>query len=69
MEIKTKFAPGDKAWVIKDCKLTKIQINAVVIRESGVYFAESVYCCLYPDETCFATKDELLAYITENSEE
>lgn len=69
MEINTKFAIGDKAFVLKGHKAAEIEIKAVFFGGNKVcYSAEEgpLVFSSYPEEHCFATKDELIEYILNN---
>ncbi len=72
MEIKTKFAIGDKVWTIHECKpkqmrVTTISINGVdEVKYAGEIPASAIsvfYHCVKEAE-CFATKEELIKHIT-----
>lgn len=66
MEIKTKFDIGDKVWVLKDGKDKELEIKSIIIGNGDVWYDNSeAYLVFQPhkEEQCFATKDELIAYI------
>lgn len=69
MEIKTKFAIGDKVFVLKEGKAREIEIKSVIVTtDEKVYYsgdtASSFILQPVPEELCFATKEELIEYIT-----
>ena len=66
MEIKTKFAIGDKVWIVKDSKAVTKTVDSIHIYKSGATYSakeNSSYMSI-PESQCFATKEELIAYIT-----
>lgn len=67
MEIKTKFAIGDKLWTVNGCKA--VQFEVVCIFYNGeVRYGDSRYS-VTPESMCFATKEELLKYVADNGNE
>ena len=71
MEIKTKFSIGDKVFVLKDNKAKELEIKSVFCDEDGIRYSDdkdSFIGFTYPKHLCFATKDELIAYITSDDE-
>ncbi len=67
MEIKTKFKIGDTAFIIKESKAKEIEIKSILIDETGIRYSyeEGPFLMnVYPESQCFATKDELIQYIT-----
>lgn len=63
MEIKTKFALGGKVWTIKNCKAVEFEINYIVVSRDEVRYGDGQYNTSLECE-CFATKEELIRYIT-----
>lgn len=67
MEINTKFSLGDKVFVLKDGKVKEIEIKSITVDEKGIWYDDSeAYMVFQPhhEKQCFATKEELIAYIT-----
>lgn len=67
MELKTKFALGDKVFVLKNGKIREIEIKSITFDENGVWYDDTEAFLVYQphhERQCFATKDELVAYIT-----
>lgn len=74
MEIKTRFAPGDRVWAIRDCKAVEIAICSISINSpktllptahitySGTYNGGKI--AILDESECFATKEELINYLT-----
>lgn len=62
MEISTEFAIGDKAWKIHDSKAVCFKIGCILY-DGAVYYGENRYDMTISTQ-CFATKDELIKYIT-----
>lgn len=63
MEIKTKYGIGQPVWVLRNCKATRIEINAILITEKGVEYGESRYSVMTPEEECFSSKEDLGRYV------
>lgn len=63
MEIKTKFAIGDKVWTIQNCKATQFKIRFIGVYDGVITYGADRYASI-PESECFATKEELLKYIT-----
>lgn len=73
MSIQTKFKNGDVLFTIekKDLKIRKFEVGSVHTSTGGEgvtsvqYHAkgDSAYADNYDERHCFATKEELLAYI------
>lgn len=64
MEIKTNFNLGDSVWTIRDYKAAEIEVRSMSIDESGVWVHTADDYRRYHEDKCFATKEELIAYIT-----
>lgn len=74
MEIKTKFAIGDKVWTIKNCKAVEFEVCSISINKSATLYPATriTYCGAYKDgkittatePECFASKEELIKYVT-----
>ena len=62
MEIKTKYALGDKVWKIQDCKPVCFVIGCILF-DGAVYYGETRYDCIIETQ-CFPSKNALVAYIT-----
>lgn len=62
MEISTKFAIGDKVWKIHDSKAVCFEIGCILY-DGAVYYGETRYDVTISTQ-CFATKEELIKYIT-----
>lgn len=65
MEIKTKFNLGDSVWTICDFKAVEIEVRAMSVDEDGVWLLTAGDYRRYHEDHCFATKEELIKYITE----
>ena len=74
MDIKTKFNPGDKVWVMKENKPQCLIINAIFITISldfnkGIKYGIKYNCSLgnlgdkYEEKELFATKEDLKNYL------
>lgn len=64
MEIKTKFKIGDKVWTIYKFKATEIEVSAMTVDVNGVWIRGKQDYTPFHEDNCFATKDELIQYIT-----
>lgn len=64
MEIKTKFKIGDKVWTIYKFKATEIEVSAMTVDVNGVWIRGKQDYTSFHEDNCFATKDELIQYIT-----
>ena len=74
MEIKTRFAPGDRVWAIRDCKAVEVMISSISITSPktllptvhityrGTYNGGKI--AILDESECFATNEELINYIT-----
>lgn len=62
MEISTKFAIGDKVWKIHDSKAICFEIGCILY-DGAVYYGDTRYDVTISTQ-CFATKEELIEYIT-----
>lgn len=62
MEISTEFAIGDKVWKIHDSKAVCFEIGCILY-DGAVYYGEMRYDMTIATQ-CFATKEELIEYIT-----
>lgn len=62
MNIITLFAPGDKVWVVHNCRAILVEVSAVIVSHSGVSYAFDHLGNFYESE-CFATKEELLRHV------
>lgn len=67
MEILTKFALGDKAWTMRDCKATLFEIGCIVY-DGTVRYGASFYDTI-PESQCFFSKEELLKYAMDDGNE
>lgn len=63
MEIKTKFALGEKVWTVDDCKATEIEVAAITIDAHGVWLRSKAGCASFREEHCFPSKQSLVAHI------
>lgn len=61
MEIKTKYAIGDTLWRIRNSRAESFEC-AVIAYEKTASYGKSVYD-LSEEAQCFASKEELLAYV------
>ena len=69
MEIKTRFAIGDKVWAIHNGKAIKFEVDSIAImRDKTVYCAYVDGLVAAEEKECFATKDGLITYITSDDE-
>lgn len=67
MTIQTRFNLGDKVFVLKDGKVREIEIKSITVDDKGVWYDDTeAYMIFQPhhEEQCFATKEELIEYIT-----
>ncbi len=62
MEIKTKFNRGDKLWRIEHGKARQFVVDCIHY-DGAVYYGDTRYDMMLESE-CFATKEELIEYIT-----
>lgn len=62
MEIKTKFAIGDKLWRLSENKAKSFEVRHIAY-DGAVYYGTSAYD-LSIETVCFATKEELIEYIS-----
>lgn len=69
MEIKTKFSLGDKVWTIRDFKATEIEIDAMTVNINGVWIRGKEDYTSFHEDTCFATKVELIRHIAGDGNE
>lgn len=79
MDIKTKFAIGDKVWTIRGCKAVEFEVCSISINKSATLYPATriTYCGEYkdgkittaPEPECFATKEELTGYIFDDGDE
>lgn len=65
MDIKTKFAVGDKVWTIKNCKTVEFEVNYIVASRNEVRYGDGQYNTSLESE-CFASKEELLKFIADD---
>lgn len=66
MQFETKYKIGDEVLVLKQSKAQTIEINSIVISETGIRYSDSAGYFVansYPESECFATIDELIEYI------
>ena len=66
MKVKSKFAIGDKAFVLKDNAIVEIEIKAVFFDGRSVRYSVEkgpLVFSSYPEEHLFATEEELFEYI------
>lgn len=63
MEIKTKFAIGDKVWTVNEVKAVEVEISAMVVDGRGVWVRDNADFTLHHENNCFPTKEELLKHI------
>lgn len=71
MDITTKFKSGDEVFTIdpKTMKAKKFKVYAVSTYSAdnkasvSLHEDDSVYCNSYDEDKCFATEDELKAYV------
>lgn len=77
MVIKTKFNIGDEVWTMIGCKAVKLGIESIHIYKDQIRYAlKSNKCSRIPygdkstaETECFATRDELIAYISDDGNE
>lgn len=67
MNIITKFAIGDRVWIVVDSKAVQVTVSSIFISDGRIDYnlkrnpdTTSVSC---EESKCFATKDELLKYV------
>lgn len=63
MEIKTKFALGDKVWTIHNFKATQIEIAAIEINANGVSVRAKDEYAAFSENNCFTTKEALVKHL------
>lgn len=63
MEIKTKFALGDKVWTVNEVKAVEVEIAAMVVDDKGVWVRDNTDFTLYHENNCFPTKEKLIKHI------
>lgn len=63
MEISTKFAIGDKVWVLVGGRPKEIAIGSVTITGDAVTYREADSWRTFPQEECFPTEEELNRHI------
>lgn len=68
MEIKTKFAIGDKVWTIKNCKAAEFEVEAITLFGTVIFYGSDRYEMI-DEAICFATKEELIKYIFDDGNE
>lgn len=71
MEIISKFGLGDKVYVLKNSKAVKMEIKSITIEDNDIYYSNSKAPFVldrYPTCECFASIDELVAYVTSESD-
>lgn len=74
MEIKTKFNLGDKVWTIIGCKADKMEVESIHIYKDQIRYSlksDKYSRITYGEKSaveteCFATRNELLAYISDD---
>lgn len=67
MGIESKFALGDKVYVLKKSKAVQMEIRSIIIDENGICYSDCFAPYIshpYPSHECFATMDELVKYVT-----
>lgn len=73
MGIKTKFSVGDKVWTIPSytptLKPIRFEIAAIRITSSSLIEYDSGSEVYHEEGRCFATKEEMIKYITDNGNE
>lgn len=67
MIINAKFKLGDSVWTIRDCKAVCFKIECMIY-DGAIYYGESRYDVIN-EQMCFGTKEELLAYISDDGNE
>lgn len=67
MEIKTKFALGDKVWKVHESKAVFFVVNCIMY-DGAVYYGESRYDTTIESQ-CFPTKEALIKHISDNGNE
>lgn len=63
MEIKTKFAIGDKVWTAHKCRAKQIDVSAIVVDEGGVWYRNREDYVPFHESECFASKEDLIEHI------
>lgn len=68
MEIITKFAHGDTIWFVRDSRATSAQILGIHVYPERIAYTVgrdgSTANTSVTEDKCFATKQELIQYIT-----
>lgn len=67
MEIKTKFALGDKVWIVRDSKARCFEVGCILF-DGAVYYGETRYDTTLESQ-CFPTKEALIKYISDSGNE
>lgn len=65
MEIKTKFAIGDKVWTIKNCKAVEFEVVVITLFGTVIFYGSDRYEMI-DEAMCFATKEELLKFVADD---
>lgn len=63
----SRFALGDKVFVLKKSKAIQMEIRSIIHDENGIHYSDNVALyigCPYPERECFATMEELIKYVT-----
>lgn len=63
MEIKTKFAIGDRLWTIHNFKATEIEVVAIVIDAHEISVRAKEDYATFPEDNCFITKESLIKHL------
>lgn len=64
MEIKTRFALGDKVWKVENSKAVCFEVCHIAY-DGAVYYGTCSYdTCV--ETQCFATKEELIKYLSDD---
>lgn len=67
MELKTKFAIGDKVWIVRESKAIRFTIGCIIF-DGAVYYGETRYDVTIESQ-CFPSKEALIKYISDNGNE
>ena len=69
MEIKTKFALGDKVWIVNDSKAVQAEIHSIFIcsqyTDYNLKLSDGSMKLSINESECFGTKEELMRYVAE----
>ena len=68
MEILTKYALGDKLYVIHNYKVVEFEVSEIIHNQEGTFYRGATTYHNFPESCVFKSREELTNFIMGNEE-